>query len=147
MPKKAKAPEPVIEQSGVLPYRRGEFGLELLLVTSSDTGRWVPPKGNLEKGLTPRQSAAREAHEEAGLRGKVARKSIGRYRYRKSEIKGGYLCRVEVFPMEVSGLDPEWPEMGLRSRCWFPVKDAAIAVAEDELGDLMHKLSKSFAKV
>ena len=41
------------------------------------------PKGWPIKGLTPRKSAAREAFEEAGVRGAVGTKPIGRYRYAK----------------------------------------------------------------
>ena len=60
----------MIEQYGVLPYRVEASGeLRILLVTSRETGRWIIPKGNPAPGLSPPQSAAREAHEEAGLEG------------------------------------------------------------------------------
>jgi 8-oxo-dGTP pyrophosphatase MutT (NUDIX family) len=47
------------------PYRRRAGGvIEVILVTSRDTRRWVIPKGWPVQGLVPRDSAAREAAEE-----------------------------------------------------------------------------------
>ena len=71
-------------QYGALPYRIGASGeLELLLVTSRGRGRWIIPKGWPIKGLTPRKAAAREAFEEAGIRGKIGARPIGHYPYAK----------------------------------------------------------------
>lgn len=44
------------------------YTLEILLITSRDTGRWVIPKGWPMKGGRAHQVAAREAFEEAGSR-------------------------------------------------------------------------------
>ena len=132
-----------VPQSGVLPYRQGEKGLEILLVTSSETGRWVPPKGNIEDGLSAQDSAAKEAFEEAGVSGKVAKRRIGRYLYRKSELKGGHLCRVDLFAMQVKKIEPEWPEMTLRHRRWMTAEEAADAVDEPLLGALITRFARS----
>ena len=71
-------------QYGVLPYTLTESGsLEILLVTTRQTRRWIIPKGWPIKGLKAPQSAAREAYEEAGVRGKVGAKSIGVFSYEK----------------------------------------------------------------
>jgi 8-oxo-dGTP pyrophosphatase MutT (NUDIX family) len=65
-------------QYGVLPYRFTETNsLEVLLVTTRQTRRWIVPKGWPIKGLKPPRSAAREAYEEAGIRGTVGAKAIG----------------------------------------------------------------------
>jgi 8-oxo-dGTP pyrophosphatase MutT (NUDIX family) len=56
-------------QSGIIPYRRELDVLQVLLITSRKTGRWVIPKGNIGKGHNARQAAEREAYEEAGVRG------------------------------------------------------------------------------
>jgi 8-oxo-dGTP pyrophosphatase MutT (NUDIX family) len=57
-------------QYAALPWRLGER-VEILLVTSRDTHRWVIPKGWPMKGRSPRGAAAVEASEEAGLLGKI----------------------------------------------------------------------------
>ena len=59
-------------QFAVLPWRRVER-IEIMLVSSRETGRWVLPKGWPMKGIKPHNSAAREALEEAGILGKVAK--------------------------------------------------------------------------
>src|ERR1700731_1369791 len=71
-------------QYGVLPYRFTETNsLEVLLVTTQQTRRWIIPQGWPIKGLKPPKSAAREAYEEAGIRGTVGAKSIGAFSYEK----------------------------------------------------------------
>jgi 8-oxo-dGTP pyrophosphatase MutT (NUDIX family) len=65
-------------QYGALPYRFTKSGApEILLVATRQTKRWIIPKGWPIKGLKPAKSAAREAYEEAGVRGSVKTKAIG----------------------------------------------------------------------
>ena len=52
-------------QFAALCYRRRKTGVEVLLVTSRDTKRWIIPKGWPMNGLTPANAAAQEAGEEA----------------------------------------------------------------------------------
>ncbi len=42
-----------------------------LLVSSSDGRHWVLPKGHLEEGESPAETALRELREEAGISGRV----------------------------------------------------------------------------
>jgi 8-oxo-dGTP pyrophosphatase MutT (NUDIX family) len=125
------------EQSAVIPYRKKNDGVEVLLITSLDTGRWVLPKGHIEKGLSARESAEKEAFEEAGIKGDVAKQSVGAYRYAKTDKKGGGMRRVSVFPMEVQSELDEWPEKGKRTRRWMDVEAAAQAVDEKKLGKIL----------
>ena len=61
-------------QYGALPYRlKDDASVEVLLVTTRQTKRWIIPKGWPIKGLTPAEAAAREAYEEAGVQGFVRR--------------------------------------------------------------------------
>jgi 8-oxo-dGTP pyrophosphatase MutT (NUDIX family) len=63
---------------GALPYRfTPDAALEILLVSTRQSKRWIIPKGWPIKGLRPAKSAAREAFEEAGVRGRVGGKSVG----------------------------------------------------------------------
>ena len=71
-------------QYGALPYRfTPTAALEILLVTTRRSKRWIIPKGWPIKGLRPAKSAAREAFEEAGVRGKIGTKSVGLFNYHK----------------------------------------------------------------
>ena len=120
-------------------YRMNQAeGLQILLVTSRDTGRWVSPKGNPIPHLTGAQTAAREAHEEAGAEGEIGRKPIGTYRYRKRRrILLPVNAEVRVFPLRVDTLLEEWPEMHQRRRQWFSREEAAAAVEERGLKRLI----------
>jgi 8-oxo-dGTP pyrophosphatase MutT (NUDIX family) len=71
------------EQFAALPWRRrrGER-LEILLVTTRRSGRWIVPKGWPIDGCSPRECAAREAMEEAGVLGVIAAEPIGDFPYR-----------------------------------------------------------------
>lgn len=132
------------QQYAALPWRRRADGaIEVMLLTSRDTGRWVIPKGWPVPGLSPAQSAAHEAREEGGLVGLLGEQSIGRYHYDKRLSDGSaVLCAVEVFPLEVERQLKTWPERKERRTQWFALQEAAGAVDEPELADLIRGLPK-----
>jgi 8-oxo-dGTP pyrophosphatase MutT (NUDIX family) len=129
-------------QYGALPYRMaGDGHLEVMLVTSRETRRWVVPKGWPIKNLKPHSSAEREAFEEAGLLGRVGKRPVGSYHYGKRLRAGTTVtCEVELFPLEVRKQAKTWPEKDQREQRWFGLDEAAAAVAEPELGDLFRRL-------
>src|ERR1700758_2793110 len=91
-------------QFAAIPYRIGADGhVEILLITSRETRRWVIPKGWPMKGKSSAKSAAREAFEEAGVTGKLDKSPVGAYAYDK-RLKSGRLqrVRVTVFGLEVA---------------------------------------------
>jgi 8-oxo-dGTP pyrophosphatase MutT (NUDIX family) len=57
-------------QAAAICYRRREGSLEFLLVNTS-SGKWTFPKGRIEPSLSASESAAGEAWEEAGARGRI----------------------------------------------------------------------------
>ncbi|MAW87539.1 MAG: NUDIX hydrolase [Phyllobacteriaceae bacterium] len=130
-------PEAVL-QSAALPWRKSGKGMEVMLVTSRGTGRWVLPKGWPEKGETLSQSALREAAEEAGIEGNVAPDEAGVYFYDKV-LRNGVIrrCEVHVFALRVRKLAKVWPEYGQRERKWFSPEKAARLVEEPDLGELI----------
>ena len=67
-------------QFAALPYRpKGKSELEVMLITSRDTGRWIIPKGWPKNGIPPHDAAAEEAFEEAGVAWKISEQPIGSY--------------------------------------------------------------------
>ena len=127
-------------QYGVLPYRFTDTNsLEVLLVTTRQTRRWIIPKGWPIKGLKPPKSAAREAYEEAGIRGTVGAKSIGAFSYEKGiDANGGTVpCEVRVFPMLVKRQFETWPEAHEREARWFEPAKALSAIKENGLRELI----------
>ena len=126
------------QQVGALPYRTIDKGkVELLLITSRDTGRWLIPKGWPMTGVKDYDAAAQEAWEEAGVVGPVRRKPIGSYRYDKLLPKKSIACRVTVYPLLVEIFDYAWPEYGERKRSWFSPDEAASLVLEKGLAKIL----------
>ncbi len=121
-------------QYGALPYRFDKAGdLEILLVTSRRSRRWIIPKGWPIAGLAAAETAAREAFEEAGAVGDVETSPLGSYQYEKL-LKGGErsaTCEVTVFPLRVQTMLDTWPEASQRTLRWMS-GDNAIALASGE---------------
>lgn len=126
-------------QIAALPVRRGKKGrMEVLMVTSRDTGRWVMPKGWTMDGKKPWAAAEIEALEEAGAEGTISKTPIGFYHDDKQLDDGGAIrCRVTVYPMLVARLKRKWKERHERKRHWFGPEAAARRVAEPELAELL----------
>ncbi len=134
---------PARRQVAALPLRLAKNGaIEILLVTSRDTGRWIIPKGWPSKRLKDSKAAAREAREEAGVKGKILRKAIGSYHYIKRELGNGAIIEVRVFLLKVSKHYKRWPEKRERRRAWFDIEDAARRVSDPELSTLIGMLQE-----
>ncbi|MCL6705391.1 NUDIX hydrolase [Pseudomonas sp. R2.Fl] len=118
---------------------------EILLLTSRGTGRWVIPKGWPMAGKPSHAVAAREAFEEAGVRGVVSEEPFGHYHYQKG-MKDGFsvACRVQVHTLEVKEILKDFPEKNMRRFEWVNCEEAAARVQEPELKVLFHKLAMVF---
>jgi len=132
-----------LRQSGVIPFRRTGADVEVLLVTSRETGRWVIPKGGIQRGLTAAQSAEHEALEEAGVKGKIRKKPLGSYTYSKRLSPAiSVPAIVEVFALQVNKCVKKWPEMSEREIEWVDVPTATDLVHEDGLKVLLRRLER-----
>jgi len=132
-------------QYGALPYRVDVDGsVEVLLVTSRGTKRWIIPKGWPIKGLKAAKAAAREAFEEAGVQGRVTRRALGRYLYEKrlEDRRATVPCDVQVFPLAVRRQLKNWPEANQRTAQWFSAAKAAALVTDDGLSPLILQLEQ-----
>ncbi|MBV5304052.1 MAG: NUDIX hydrolase [Chlorobium sp.] len=119
----------VLRQSGVIPV----LDNRLVLITSRKSERWIIPKGYIEKGLSPADSAAKEAYEEAGLIGVVHHQEAGNYQYRKF----GKLYSVQVYPLFIETMLDEWEEMHVRSRKLVTPAQAVEMIAHGELRQII----------
>lgn len=131
---------PVREQYGALCYRvrKKAPAIEILLITSRDTGRWVIPKGWPMDGKSAAAAAAREAWEEAGVKGTIRNTPVGSYTYLKGLPHGLKVeCRVRVFPLAVDDLSKNFPEKDERRAEWVSCPEAASRVQEPGLKDLI----------
>jgi 8-oxo-dGTP pyrophosphatase MutT (NUDIX family) len=133
---------PSNRQVAALPITIGKDGQPyILLVTSRETKRWVIPKGWPSKKLTDPQAAAREAREEAGVTGKIDRKPVGTYTYRKVLPNSSRFIDVDVYPLWVKKQHNNWQEKTERTRIWAKLEEAAKLVREPGLRALFIELA------
>ena len=127
-----------------MPWCTGEDGRVLvMLITSRETKRWVVPKGWAEPGVKPREQAAAEAFEEAGLEGFVGPTRLGSYHYDKQLRSGRAVpVRVDVYPLEVERRHDDWPEKGQRDAIWVTPEEAASLVGDRGLAAILLDLAE-----
>jgi len=144
------SPEAVIEgdeplpQAGVIAYRIRRGEVQVLLMTSRDTGRWIIPKGNIKPGASPSKAAVQEAFEEAGIKGTIVSSTpFGMYTYYKKVGSGEVrAAAVEVFLLQVKEQLKKWPEKGERKLAWVSAKKAVELVEEPGVVPLLHGLTE-----
>jgi 8-oxo-dGTP pyrophosphatase MutT (NUDIX family) len=140
----AKKGRAVRIQYGALPYRFTKTGvLQILVVTTRTTRRWIIPKGWPMSGRKPAQAAAQEAYEEAGVRGDISATSIGTFTYDKllDGEDGAIPCEVKVFPLLVKRQTKSWPEATEREFQWLTLDEAAATVGDEGLRSLIHSFA------
>ncbi|MDK4715363.1 NUDIX hydrolase [Rhizobium sp. CNPSo 4039] len=135
------------EQYGAVCFRYRETkALEILLITTRETKRWMIPKGWPIKGLDGGQVAEREAWEEAGVRGKIKKGTFGYFTYLKSlDADQAIPSLVEVHLLEVRKQSRNFPESGQRTIQWMVPEEAARRVREPELKGLLMRFALEYA--
>jgi 8-oxo-dGTP pyrophosphatase MutT (NUDIX family) len=111
--------------------------IDVLLITSRRSKRWVIPKGWPIKGLKAYKAAEQEALEEAGAIGNILDFCVGKYSYLK-ELDNKYItCEVAVYPLNVIELTEDYKERKERDRTWVSLKVAVNNVFEPELKQIL----------
>ena len=141
------APQKPLKQVAALPVSVDAEGrLRVLLITSRETQRFIIPKGWPMKGRKDHEAAAIEAEQEAGVVGRMHKKSIGAYTYWKRRADHFDFCRVKVFVLEVRDRLPDWREKGQRRGAWLLVDEAADLVDEYGLVEILRELPQRLAR-
>jgi 8-oxo-dGTP pyrophosphatase MutT (NUDIX family) len=125
------------DQSGVIPYRKINDGIEILLITSVRKKKWIIPKGYVEFNLSPFDSAKKEAFEEAGIIGSNETVELGTIHLKKDSGN----TRLKIYSMEVVKILEDYPDKELRKRKWFTIKEAAEKVTVPEISDMINSLT------
>uniref|UniRef100_A0A0D9W0J7 Nudix hydrolase domain-containing protein n=1 Tax=Leersia perrieri TaxID=77586 RepID=A0A0D9W0J7_9ORYZ len=119
--------------AGCIPFRyrtsNGEQKklVEVLMINSQSGPGLLFPKGGWENDETVEQAAAREAVEEAGVRGDIV-KFLGYYDFKSKTHQDACcpegMCRAAVFALHVNEELDSWPEQSTRRRTWLTVSEA-----------------------
>jgi predicted NUDIX family NTP pyrophosphohydrolase len=136
------ATSPILNQAGVIAYRVLDGKVQVLLMTSRDTGRWIIPKGNINGRSTPSKAAEKEAYEEAGVKGTITSSiPLGIYTYSKKLESGeARAATVEVYLLRIKERLKKWPEKGERKLSWVSTKKAVGLIEEPGVVPLLHRL-------
>jgi 8-oxo-dGTP pyrophosphatase MutT (NUDIX family) len=134
-----------ILQAGAIPYTVVEGRAVFLIITSRRTGRWIFPKGGVIAGLTPWESAAREALEEAGVEGEIETTPIGSYRDMKTVGIRRIPIEVDLYALRLVHQLEDWPEKGSRHRHWVILPDAKRLLSDAHMAELAALLDRRVA--
>ncbi len=127
----------MIPQAAAIPFRIRKGKLEVLLITSRSSGRWIVPKGMIDPGFTAAEAAQQEAFEEAGVKGPIE-EALGSFVY----TKWARTCEVQVFSLRVEEVLDDWEEKDSRTRRWVPAEKAAEMVNQPDLAKLLSAFAK-----
>jgi 8-oxo-dGTP pyrophosphatase MutT (NUDIX family) len=136
--------EVILHQAGVIAYRVVDGKIQVLLVTSRETARWIIPKGNIAAGSTPAQAAKREALEEAGVKGVITTSfPLGMYTYFKKLPSGeSRAATVEVYLLRVTKHLKKWAEKRQRKLAWVATTEAVRIIEEPGVVPLLKRLAE-----
>lgn len=144
MPNRAskKNPQANLHQVGALPVRVRNGRIQVCLITTRETRRWVIPKGWPMKGQRDFVAAKLEAEEEAGLIGRIEKLPVGSFVYWKRQLDGFERVKVFVYLLRVHSRLQTWKEMGQRQIRWVLLDDACLLVEEPSLTLLLQGMRR-----
>jgi ADP-ribose pyrophosphatase YjhB (NUDIX family) len=125
--------------SGGVIFRRNAKtnDLEILLIKDAKN-RWTIPKGHVEEGEEPKDTAAREINEETGLQEMKVLDWLGKvnFRYRRNHTL--VLMTMHIFLVKGLGnTDRLHPEDWLSDIQWLPATTAVDSIAYEDIGKLI----------
>jgi len=135
---------PVIDEvvrettSGGIVFRRAKDGkIEVLLIQDAKN-RWTIPKGHVEPGEEPKQTAEREIREETGLQEMKMYSWLGKVNFRYRRAHTLVLMTMHIYLVEGQGdTDKLQGEDWLTDIKWMPATDAVDKIAYDDIGKLI----------
>lgn len=125
--------------SGGIVYRHSAKtgALEILLIKDAKN-RWTIPKGHVEEGEEPKDTAEREIREETGLQEMRMSHWLGKVAFRYRRNRTLVLMTMHIYLVEGKGeTDRLHPEDWLSDIQWLPAGEAIEAIAYEDIGKLM----------
>ncbi|XP_042459006.1 nudix hydrolase 17, mitochondrial-like [Zingiber officinale] len=110
--------------------------IEVLVISSQKGPELMFPKGGWELDETLPAAAAREAFEEAGVRGNFEGELLGKW-LSKEQDKIHYM-----FAMRATEMLQQWPEMNRRERKWVTVAEARQVCKHSWMREALDRLEE-----
>lgn len=138
--KKKPAIQDILRETtaGGVVFRRDKNNQVEILLAQDAKDRWTIPKGHIEPGETPRQTAEREIQEETGLEEMDILNHLGKTQFRYRRQNSLVLMTMHVFLVRAKGdtnklVKEEWMN-GLK---WFSFNDALDKIEYEAIEKLV----------
>jgi 8-oxo-dGTP pyrophosphatase MutT (NUDIX family) len=130
-----------VEQAGGIAVRRdGDEWWVLLVRSKKDPALWIFPKGHIEPGESPPETALRETAEEAGVDGEL----IGPVGDPLEFLSGREPVRVSYFLIRATA-EGESPER--RKKAWYRVDEADAHLPFENTRQLLRDVKEVLASL
>ena len=125
--------------AGGLIFRRSgeDKHVEFLLIQDSK-GRWTIPKGHIETGESPEETAAREIIEETGIVDMRILEWLGKIHFRYRRDTSLVLMTTEIFLVQALGdTDKIQKEDWMKEVKWLPTSEAIDKIEYEDITKLL----------
>jgi 8-oxo-dGTP diphosphatase len=133
--------------SGGIIFRRRAGKVEIALIAVKGGSAWCLPKGLVDKGENPEETALREVREETGLTGRILGKigSISYWYFIKEE---NAKCKktVDFYLMEYEKGDTRDHDFEVDEAAWFPIEDAVEKASYKGDREIIRKAGEMIAQ-